>query len=315
MIDRIAELMGRALVGAWTFFAPKHVSALRARRAARPLTSEGVAPVAEKLALDFAGLRSKTMLCVGAGGLGQAFAEPIVRAGVNLVVVDPDVVELSNLSRGRLGKGDVGKYKVLALADRLARSAASGARIVGVPQDAEIFLQGRAFARLAPAVSLVVAAVDNDDTRDALQRWALEGTSEPVPFITGGLAHEEPFDTGYALLHMPGDGACFACYRAAMPAPAEGEMRCADEVRVQPAVVDLCAASMADLALRVLDGRAGGPASHLIHVGNGASGETRRFAYARPDCVCQRGQADTRKAVSKRPAESSPSANETWRPL
>lgn len=57
----------------------------------------------------------------GIGGSGAAVAECLVRLGIGrLLLVDPDVVEISNLNRQILFTiEDVGKSKVMAAADRL----------------------------------------------------------------------------------------------------------------------------------------------------------------------------------------------------
>ena len=62
-----------------------------------------------------------TVVIVGAGGLGSTSAETLVRMGLGQVrVIDPDVVELSNLHRVRAyGDSDVGRPKVQVLAERL----------------------------------------------------------------------------------------------------------------------------------------------------------------------------------------------------
>jgi adenylyltransferase/sulfurtransferase len=55
-----------------------------------------------------------TVVIVGAGGLGSSSAETLVRMGLGHVrIIDPDVVELSNLHRVRsYGDSDVGRPKV-----------------------------------------------------------------------------------------------------------------------------------------------------------------------------------------------------------
>ncbi len=58
----------------------------------------------------------------GAGGIGSNAAFMLVRSGVRrLVLVDDDVVEASNLNRQQYFPVDLGRPKVLALADRLLK--------------------------------------------------------------------------------------------------------------------------------------------------------------------------------------------------
>lgn len=67
-------------------------------------------------------LRSAVVGIAGAGGLGSTVAVMLARAGVgNLVIVDPDVVELSNLNRQQYFTDQLGKAKVVALKENLER--------------------------------------------------------------------------------------------------------------------------------------------------------------------------------------------------
>lgn len=59
----------------------------------------------------------------GCGALGSAIAEGLIRGGVRtLTCVDGQTVEFGNLCRHTLEGRDVGRYKALALADRLGHS-------------------------------------------------------------------------------------------------------------------------------------------------------------------------------------------------
>jgi sulfur carrier protein ThiS adenylyltransferase len=65
-------------------------------------------------------LASRCVGIAGCGGLGSNAAVALVRAGVgSLVLVDHDVVELSNLNRQHYFQADVGRRKVDALSDHL----------------------------------------------------------------------------------------------------------------------------------------------------------------------------------------------------
>lgn len=66
-------------------------------------------------------LKAARVLCIGAGGLGSPVAMYLVAAGVGrLGLVDPDVVDFSNLQRQILhGTSDVGRSKLDSAADTL----------------------------------------------------------------------------------------------------------------------------------------------------------------------------------------------------
>ncbi len=69
---------------------------------------------------QLARLRAARVGIAGAGGLGSNAAMALVRSGIrNLVVVDGDFVEPTNLNRQAYWPEDVGKPKVVALEERL----------------------------------------------------------------------------------------------------------------------------------------------------------------------------------------------------
>ena len=67
-------------------------------------------------------MRGARVLCIGAGGLGSPIALYLAAAGIGgLGLVDPDVVEITNLQRQVLfGQKDLGRKKLDAARDRLA---------------------------------------------------------------------------------------------------------------------------------------------------------------------------------------------------
>jgi molybdopterin/thiamine biosynthesis adenylyltransferase/rhodanese-related sulfurtransferase len=97
---------------------PGELSSEEIRRYARHLVLPEVGPSGQ------ARLKAVRVLAVGAGGLGSPLALYLAAAGVGTIgVVDPDVVDQSNLQRQVLyGTGDVGRQKVDAAAARLAEA-------------------------------------------------------------------------------------------------------------------------------------------------------------------------------------------------
>ncbi|NNE94126.1 MAG: HesA/MoeB/ThiF family protein, partial [Verrucomicrobiales bacterium] len=66
-------------------------------------------------------LKAAKILCIGAGGLGSPIAMYLAAAGIGkLGIVDPDVVDLSNLQRQILhGQYDNGRPKIESASDTL----------------------------------------------------------------------------------------------------------------------------------------------------------------------------------------------------
>ncbi len=83
-------------------------------------------------------LSKSTVVVIGAGALGTVAAELIARAGVGkLVIVDRDVVELTDLQRQLLyDEADIGKPKTLAAAEKL-KKINSGIKVVAAAADVD----------------------------------------------------------------------------------------------------------------------------------------------------------------------------------
>ncbi len=66
-------------------------------------------------------LRNSTVLVVGVGGVGGYTVEALARSGIgNLILVDPDVVEETNMNRQLVAlTSTIGKYKVEVLKARI----------------------------------------------------------------------------------------------------------------------------------------------------------------------------------------------------
>lgn len=126
-------------------------------------------------------LETLTVGVVGAGGIGSIIVEGLARLGVrNLILIDPDTIEMSNLNRFQgAGLDTVGKYKVEVLSDYL-KHLFSGRINVQVSK-ASVF-SPEAFTLLKDA-DLVLGCLDNNGTRYFLNRFSLQYL---VPYIDGG---------------------------------------------------------------------------------------------------------------------------------
>ncbi len=110
------------------------------------------------------------ILQVGGGGLGSAIALGLVRSGARWVtILDPDLVELTNLSRQLYYQEDLGKPKAHRLAHNLARHAVGGAHITGIALAFE-----QAVNEFPLPADVVIVGVDSNPCRYAAARWARE---------------------------------------------------------------------------------------------------------------------------------------------
>lgn len=140
------------------------------------------------------------ILVVGAGALGCAAARTLAQErSVRITLVDDDRVELSNLQRQVLyTDSDIGRLKVEAAAERLARDF--GADVQGVV----LRLDSETGPGLVAASNLVLDATDDPPTKFLIGRLCVEAG---VPYVYGGVARTG----GQWLLVDPGKSACLEC--------------------------------------------------------------------------------------------------------
>jgi molybdopterin/thiamine biosynthesis adenylyltransferase len=142
-------------------------------------------------------------LVVGAGGLGGPLALALGAAGLDVRIVDPDVVETSNLHRQiQFAPADVGMPKAERLAAEIVRRGgrSKGYRLRWTAEDAD---------DLSGDCAVVVDGSDDAETKFAVADWAV--------------AHETPYVIA-AALRYGGNAMCGApgssCYRCLFEEPA-----------------------------------------------------------------------------------------------
>lgn len=114
--------------------------------------------------VQLAALRAARVGIVGAGGLGSNVAMMLARSGfIHLTLVDPDIVDASNLNRQCYWPEDVGEAKVLALTRRL-KALEPGMKVT-VHQTAVTPANGRVLFADCP---VMVEAVDGAETKAML---------------------------------------------------------------------------------------------------------------------------------------------------
>lgn len=125
------------------------------------------------------GLRELKYVLIGAGALGSAIAEHLVRTGVtNLVVLDEDLLAGGNLTRHTLTMPYVGRFKAPALTSHL-NDISPLARVVGCvdvfpPQDSLAVTS-------VNEADVLIDTTGNDDVIDAL---AQQSWSEPKVIVS-----------------------------------------------------------------------------------------------------------------------------------
>ncbi|RLF17860.1 MAG: adenylyltransferase [Thermoprotei archaeon] len=146
-------------------------------------------------------LRKASVLVAGIGGLGCASSISLAAAGIGrLILVDKDVVEMSNLNRQILYRGeDLGKPKA-EVAARLLKSFNPDVEVKGVfkeinRENVELFVRD---------VDIVVDGQDNYETRFLLNETCVKFRK---PFIHAAIHGLE----GRLLTVIPGKGPCLRC--------------------------------------------------------------------------------------------------------
>jgi molybdopterin/thiamine biosynthesis adenylyltransferase len=215
-------------------------------------------------------LADATVGIVGVGGLGSIVAEQLVRMGVtDVVLVDPDFVEESNLSR-LVGVFDhhIGKPKVTAIREHLWKSGSANV-------DVEIHQQR---VQDIPAVldrcDVVVGCVDSITARSFCNEYAVKHLTYYVDAgVRIDVTDEQAVTmTGYVHLVAPGSNACFDCLgrhnqdaaRIEQLSPAEREVERErgyindEQLEPEPAVIHLngsCASKAVSVVVDLITGR------------------------------------------------------------
>lgn len=186
-------------------------------------------------------LMVKRVLVVGLGALGAAVSDQLVRAGVSLILVDRDYVEVTNLQRQTLYTEQDARAetpKAVAALERL-RTINSDVEL-----DAQIADVSWDWLRPLPPIDLVLDATDNVETRLLLNDFALE---RGIPFLFASCVGA--YGMNYTV--MPEEAPCLRCLMRHLPLAGQ---TCATAGVVAP-IVQLVASRQAVEALKYLTGR------------------------------------------------------------
>lgn len=177
------------------------------RTAERVRVPQGERPVAHCQSLlpgwDQKRIEAARVCVVGAGGLGSEVALNLVQCGIGTIdLIDPDMVEPSNLNRQLFKPKQVGKNKALALAENVVEYGALGTTVHAYPVYVQEFLEQAA----AVVFDLFVVGVDNDHARLAASDFCIE---RAVPLVNIGLAND---GSGFEILVQERTGPCLRCW-------------------------------------------------------------------------------------------------------
>jgi molybdopterin/thiamine biosynthesis adenylyltransferase len=186
-------------------------------------------------------LSGSHVVIVGAGALGSASSEMLVRAGVGKVtILDRDYVEYSNLQRQQL-------YTEADADERIPKAAAAEARLQSINRDVDVEgiiedVVPETLERYQHA-DLIIDALDNFATR-----MIINDTSQKyqIPWIYGACVAS--YGLSYTIL--PGEKPCLSCILGTVPT---GGDTCDTAGVISPAVQMTASLQTAE-ALKLLAG-------------------------------------------------------------
>ncbi|USK34836.1 thiazole biosynthesis adenylyltransferase ThiF [Bacillus sp. F19] len=189
-------------------------------------------------------IRNGHVLIIGAGALGTANAEMLVRAGVGtLTIVDRDYVEWSNLQRQQL-------YTEEDAVLRLPKAAAAKQRLSQINHEVEVqaviedVTADNIFA-FSQHADVIVDATDNFETRLVINDAALK---QGIPWIYGACVGSY----GLTYTIIPGLSPCLNCLLKQIPM--EGQT--CDTVGIISPAVQMVASYQTGEVLKLLTGAA-----------------------------------------------------------
>ncbi|MFS0654299.1 ThiF family adenylyltransferase [Bacillus sp. 179-C3.3 HS] len=187
-------------------------------------------------------LADSHVLIVGAGALGTASAEGLVRSGVGtLTIVDRDYVEYSNLQRQQL-------YTENDAMAHVPKAMAAKKRLLDINREVTIhaLIEDGGADLLRPLfqqADIVLDATDNFETRMIMNDLSLETNT---PWVYGACVSSQ----GMYMVILPNETPCLSCVFSSMPV---GGMTCDTAGIISPAV-QLVSAFQQTEALKYLTG-------------------------------------------------------------
>ncbi|RSL34998.1 thiamine biosynthesis protein MoeB [Salibacterium salarium] len=205
-------------------------------RYSRQIMFQGIGEHGQRL------LSEKHVVIVGAGALGSAAAETLVRAGVGrITIIDRDYVEHSNLNRQQLyteKDADMTLPKAQAAKNRLT-AINTEVTVEAVIGEADVAL----LENVLPA-DLIIDALDNFDTRMLINDFSQKYN---IPWIYGACVSSY----GLTFTVIPGQSPCLHCLMEDIPL--DGET--CDTVGIIGPAVQMVSSHQTTEALKILTGQ------------------------------------------------------------
>ena len=222
-------------------------------------------------------LRDASAIMIGAGALGSPATTYLAAAGVGRIgMVDPDVVELSNLHRQPLHfTPDLGIPKAQNAAVKLGLL---NTEVQVEPYPVEIDAANA--AAIVAGADVVVDCSDSFATRYAVNDACC---AERVPLVEAGVLGF----SGLVLSIRPGES---ACYRCAFPVePPAGSVPSCREAGVLGAMAGIVGSIQALEALKLLSGAGEPLTGRILQIDGHDMGQTIVATARRDDCpACSR---------------------------
>ncbi|TFY88303.1 ThiF family adenylyltransferase [Pseudomonas kairouanensis] len=153
----------------------------------------------------FKKIKNANVLLIGCGGIGSTAALLLAGGGVgSLTLVDPDVVELSNLNRQLFWrKLDVGKSKVSIL-DREIQARFDGVQVSIIKKELDFY----GIVELASSGEFSVVVITADNPATLVPRAEELASILKIPVVSGGYLHSHciaSFYSGNDIRNIPNE--------------------------------------------------------------------------------------------------------------
>lgn len=181
-------------------------------------------------------LRDKTVAVVGFGALGSHAADLLVRTGINLILIDFDKVDLTNLQRQSLfGENDVGGYKTEVALEKL-RKINSEINIKAINEKLTENNLNNLYS------DLVLDCTDNLEARFLINKFCFENK---IPWV-----HAAAIKFSGVVFNFTPSGACFNCIYKNV-----GEIERCEDVGILNSVVSSVSSIQVSEAVKILLGK------------------------------------------------------------